>query len=112
MRINTNIASMNAQEAASRTNSSLQGSLEKLSSGLRINKASDDASGLFQLKDFCTNNVTRAEKARDNIYGLNFESHEIVPAIELRQANMVFPTCLLIKEGGLVIEKEILETIK
>ena len=68
--------------------------------------------GLFQLKDFCTNNVTRAEKARDNIYGLNFESHEIVPAIELRQANMVFPNCLLIKEGGLVIEKEILETIK
>ncbi len=46
MRINTNIASMNAQEAASRTNSNLQGSLEKLSSGLRINKASDDASGL------------------------------------------------------------------
>lgn len=67
---------------------------------------------LFQLKDFCSNNVTREEKARNNIYGLNFESHEIVPAIELRQANMIFPTCLLVKEGGLVIEKEILETIK
>ena len=46
MRINTNIASMNAQEAASNTNKSLSNSLEKLSSGLRINKASDDASGL------------------------------------------------------------------
>ena len=46
MRINTNIASMNAQEAASNTNYSLKNSLEKLSSGLRINKASDDASGL------------------------------------------------------------------
>jgi len=46
MRINTNIASLNAQEAATNTNSKLNTSLEKLSSGLRINKASDDASGL------------------------------------------------------------------
>ncbi len=46
MRINTNIASLNAQEAATNTNKNLQNSLEKLSSGLRINKASDDASGL------------------------------------------------------------------
>jgi len=46
MRINTNIASMNAQESATKTNTQLSSSLEKLSSGLRINKASDDASGL------------------------------------------------------------------
>jgi len=46
MRINTNVSSLNAQESASKTNSNLSSSLEKLSSGLRINKASDDASGL------------------------------------------------------------------
>jgi len=46
MRINTNVASLNAQEAATNTNNNLRTSLEKLSSGLRINKASDDASGL------------------------------------------------------------------
>ena len=46
MRINTNIAAMNAQEANKNTNNRLNSSLEKLSSGLRINKASDDASGL------------------------------------------------------------------
>ena len=46
MRINTNIASMNAQNNSSQTNMSLQSSLEKLSSGLRINKASDDSSGM------------------------------------------------------------------
>jgi len=46
MRINTNISSLGAQEAATATNNQLRGSLEKLSSGLRINKASDDASGL------------------------------------------------------------------
>ena len=46
MRINTNVSSLTAQEAAQNTTKTLTGSLEKLSTGLRINKASDDASGL------------------------------------------------------------------
>ena len=46
MRINTNVSSLNAQESAQQTNKYLASSLEKLSSGLRINKASDDASGM------------------------------------------------------------------
>jgi flagellin len=46
MRINTNVSSLTAQDAATNTNKTLTGSLEKLSTGLRINKASDDASGL------------------------------------------------------------------
>ena len=46
MRINTNVASLNAQESATNVNKNLTSSLEKLSSGLRINKASDDASGM------------------------------------------------------------------
>ena len=46
MRINTNVASLNALESNSITNTNLKKSLEKLSSGLRINKAADDASGL------------------------------------------------------------------
>jgi flagellin len=46
MRINTNVASLNAQENAVNTGNNLRSSLEKLSSGLRINKASDDASGM------------------------------------------------------------------
>jgi len=46
MRINTNIASMNAQEQAQNVNKRIGSSLEKLSSGLRINKAADDASGM------------------------------------------------------------------
>ena len=39
MRINTNISSLGAQEAAKNTNNSIASSLEKLSTGLRINKA-------------------------------------------------------------------------
>ena len=46
MRINTNVASLQAQEANTVNSSKLNSSLEKLSSGLAINKASDDASGL------------------------------------------------------------------
>ena len=47
MKINTNISSLTAQEAATNTNRSIAGSLEKLSTGLKINKASDDASVLL-----------------------------------------------------------------
>ena len=46
MRINTNVASLTALESNTQVNKNLENSLEKLSSGLRINKASDDASGL------------------------------------------------------------------
>ncbi|MCT7584224.1 flagellin [Aliarcobacter butzleri] len=46
MRINTNVSSLTAQEASTNTNKNISSSLEKLSTGLRINKAADDASGL------------------------------------------------------------------
>ena len=46
MRINTNVSSLTAQEAAQNTTKTITSSLEKLSTGLKINKASDDASGL------------------------------------------------------------------
>ena len=45
-RINTNIGAMNAHRNAIQTNVGLDNSLSKLSSGLRINKAADDASGM------------------------------------------------------------------
>jgi len=44
--VNTNIAAMNAYRHLSETNDSMSKSLERLSSGYRINKASDDAAGL------------------------------------------------------------------
>ena len=45
-RINTNIAAMNAHRNSTNTNLGLDKSLQSLSSGLRINTAADDASGL------------------------------------------------------------------
>ena len=44
--INTNIASLNAQRNLSTSQGALQTSLQRLSSGLRINSAKDDAAGL------------------------------------------------------------------
>ncbi|MFW1677661.1 flagellin [Pontibacter sp. JAM-7] len=44
--INTNIASLNAQRNLMRSEGDLQTSLQRLSSGLRINSAKDDAAGL------------------------------------------------------------------
>ena len=44
--INTNVMSLNSQRALGRSQSSMQNSLERLSSGLRINRAKDDAAGL------------------------------------------------------------------
>ena len=46
MQINTNIAANNAYRNLSNTQNDLSKSLEKLSSGLRINRAGDDAAGL------------------------------------------------------------------
>ena len=44
--INTNIASLNAQNNLNKSQSSLQNALQRLSSGLRINSAKDDAAGM------------------------------------------------------------------
>ncbi len=44
--INTNIFSLNAQRNLQKTGSSLQTAMQRLSSGLRINSAKDDAAGL------------------------------------------------------------------
>jgi flagellin len=44
--INTNVSSLTAQKNLSRTNNALSTTMQRLSSGLRINSAKDDAAGL------------------------------------------------------------------
>lgn len=60
MIINHNIMALNAWRSLSQTDSALAKSLEKLSSGMRINRAADDAAGL-----------AISEKMRGQINGLN-----------------------------------------
>jgi flagellin len=65
MRVNTNVAALQAQESAQFVNSKLNNSLEKLSSGLNINKASDDASGLA-IADKLRTQASSINQAVDN----------------------------------------------
>ena len=46
IRINTNVASINTRRHLYNATTRYQKSMEKLSSGLRINRAADDAAGL------------------------------------------------------------------
>src|SRR6056297_3791548 len=52
--INTNIQSLTAQRNLNQSQSALQTSIERLSSGLRINSAKDDAAGLAISERFTT----------------------------------------------------------
>ena len=44
--INTNVGALNARSNAIRATTKMEGAMERLSSGLRINSAADDAAGL------------------------------------------------------------------
>ena len=73
MRINHNIASMITQSSLYRVNVEMGKSLEKLSTGLRINRASDDAAGLGVSENLRTqvNGTAQATKnAQDGIAAL------------------------------------------
>ncbi|HHV96234.1 MAG TPA: flagellin [Clostridiaceae bacterium] len=74
MRINNNIMAMNTYRQLGITNSSSSKSMEKLSSGLRINRAGDDAAGL-----------AISEKMRAQIRGLNMASKNAQDGISLIQ---------------------------
>jgi flagellin len=63
--VNTNIASLTAQRNLVGTNKSLQTSLARLSSGLRINSAKDDAAGLA-LSDKMTGQIRGLNQAVRN----------------------------------------------
>ena len=64
-RINTNVAALQAHAAGVANNRELNSSLEKLSTGLRINKAADDASGL-QIADSLRNQADSLGQAIRN----------------------------------------------
>ncbi|MHB1650910.1 MAG: flagellin N-terminal helical domain-containing protein [Desulfitobacteriaceae bacterium] len=74
MLINTNISAMNANRNLNNTNNALQKSLEKLSSGFRINRAADDAAGL-----------AISETMRAQIGGLNQAQRNAQDGISLIQ---------------------------
>nr|BAE73109.1 flagellin homolog p5 [Sphingomonas sp. A1] len=65
MTINTNVQSLNAQRNITSTQNSLSTSLQRLSSGLRINSAKDDAAGLA-ISDRMTAQIKGLTQAQRN----------------------------------------------
>src|SRR5687768_1877229 len=63
--INTNVMSLNAQRNLSTSGSQLATSLQRLSSGLRINSAKDDAAGLA-ISDRMTTQISGLNQAARN----------------------------------------------
>lgn len=74
MRINQNVMALNAWRNLSQTSFSISKTLERLSSGLRINRAADDAAGL-----------AISEKMRGQVRGLNMAVKNSQDAISLIQ---------------------------
>lgn len=91
MRIGTNVAAMNTYSNLSAANSSKASSLAKLSSGLRINKAGDDAAGL-----------AISEKMKNQISGLTQATRNAQDGISLIQT----------AEGGLSETHSILNRMR
>ena len=91
MIINHNIASLNAWQNLNNTNNELNRSLERLSSGLRINRAADDAAGL-----------AISEKMRAQINGLTQAISNAQNGISLLQT----------AEGALSTSQNILQRMR
>ncbi|HKO88578.1 MAG TPA: flagellin [Burkholderiales bacterium] len=69
--INTNVASLNAQRNLNTSQTSLATSLQRLSSGLRINSAKDDAAGLAIAERFTTQIRGLTQAARNASDGIS-----------------------------------------
>ncbi len=91
LRINTNITAMNAHRLLGINDGALSKSLQKLSSGLRINGAQDDAAGL-----------AIAEKFKTQVLGLNQAVSNSQDAINMLQT----------AEGGLNETEVILQRMR
>jgi flagellin len=74
MSVNTNIGSLNAQRNLNKSQSSLSTSMQRLSSGLRVNSAKDDAAGL-----------AIAERMNAQVKGMNVAVRNANDGISLAQ---------------------------
>jgi flagellin len=91
MTINTNIMSLNAQRNASANQTSLATSMQRLSSGLRVNSAKDDAAGM-----------AIADRMNTQVRGMTVAIRNANDGISLSQ----------VAEGGLAVVTDILQRMR
>ncbi|MEX2216833.1 MAG: flagellin [Phycisphaeraceae bacterium] len=95
-RINTNVSSLIAQNNLSRTNKSLATSLERLSTGLRINRGADDPAGLIV-----------SERLRSEIRGIGQaidNSERAANVISTAEASLQEVSTLLTEMKALIVQ--------
>ena len=98
MRINTNVMALNASNMLAGNQSGVQKSINKLSSGLRINSAADDAAGL-----------AISEKMRSQIRGLDqaeSNAQDGISLIQTAEGALQQTTDILQRMRELVIKSE------
>ena len=91
MTINTNVASLNAQRNTATNSASLSTTMQRLSSGLRINSAKDDAAGL-----------AIADRMNTQVRGMNVAVRNAGDAISMAQ----------VAEGGLSTMNDLLQRMR
>ncbi|MDO9612578.1 MAG: flagellin [Serpentinimonas sp.] len=91
MTINTNVNSLTAQRNAINTQNSLATSMQRLSSGLRVNSAKDDAAGL-----------AIAERMNTQVRGMNVAIRNANDGISLAQ----------VAEGGLSVMSDLMQRMR
>ena len=91
MTINTNVASLNAQRNTAANSASLSTTMQRLSSGLRINSAKDDAAGL-----------AIADRMNTQVRGMNVAVRNAGDAISMAQ----------VAEGGLSGMNDLLQRMR
>ena len=91
MTINTNVASLNAQRNTAANSASLSTTMQRLSSGLRINSAKDDAAGL-----------AIADRMNTQVRGMNVAVRNAGAAISMAQ----------VAEGGLSTMNDLLQRMR
>lgn len=96
MRIRTNVNSLVAQRFMERNNGEMNSSLERLASGYRINKSSDDAAGL-----------AISENLRGQLRGLNVakrNANDAVSMVQVAEGGMNEMTNILIRLRELTVQ--------
>ena len=96
MRIRTNVSSLVSQRYMEKNGKDLQSSLEKLSSGYRINKSADDAAGL-----------AISENLRGEVRGLNVakrNANDAVSLVQVAEGSMNEMSNILIRLRELTVQ--------
>jgi flagellin len=98
LRVNNNIAAVNAYRNLSQTDTQIGKSLEKLSSGFRINRASDDAAGLVI-----------SENLRQQIGGLKVaqrNAQDAISVVQTAEGALTEVTSILQRASDLAVQSQ------